>query len=447
MPTDCQLGEVRSLGVALDAPWDEVLARILYVSNLRRSPEGQVTLDTFEAARGIVPPMLLVEYLREVNGDDPRTSGFSVCYRYGTGDNQRTGIARIPFWFAEAFGGGADPTDPWSASLMVLSDLRKIAEVRLVQYGRMWEDALRQPGSACGASEIAEWYRREGVRHYEVTQDARDLDFRSVYQFKPWGFSFSPANSIQPFGIHDGGMPPASDWPLVLARDIDFWGVVLLEKFVGGAVADKLWRGIVNEGNGGLCGYYRPGGNSTPALASMLADGIVWVYPLTDYARYLVRNYANLPNGQRRAMNLTGSEINLLDSNLVRVSEALHRIPEAQEYKPVGPYHVGEHDHLSWAQQGDVSRFIVNPQAVSIPSLYATLLPCDDSVRRWAGMREVRGTPPPAPPDTEPPIGPPGPPVSSVRVEAVRRSPFLPFLLGLGVPLAGFGLWLAWRKT
>lgn len=446
MGTTCQLGEVRSLGIPADAPWEDVLDAILLASNRLRNPGWYVGRDTYEAARGIVPPQLPIEYLRSVN------PSYGVCTRLGSGSAAVGGLAMVPVSFAHTFGGGADPTDPWTALVMVVAAMRRIAEQRLGPYAAMWETPLGHSGSGEGAAYsdvalgFAKWY--EDHPAWEMTNAAREAGFRAVLQYPGWG-TLAEVPSLLPGVIerpplHFGGIPDAAVWPKALTDDLDFWGLVLLEMLaenvvpgLGGYLLDKLWKGILNEGNGGLRGYYSSGGQPSPAFATLLHDGIVWVRPVRDYARYLIEHRTVLPAGQRNAMNLSGNDVSVLSGSLIKVAEVLHRMPEQTEAVTVGPFAVGG-DEIGWQQLGVVAGYTGNV-GVPVPDLYSTLSAWDDSTETWAGFLMAPPQPPPPTPPTPP--GVPGEPVTETR----RTSPILPLAFGLAVPLVGYWVWMKWR--
>lgn len=461
--TTCQVGDTRSLGVQADAPWEEVLDAILIDANRHRSSGGQVSLDSYEAARDFVPPQLPIEYIRAVNGR------FGVCTRVGVGDGARGGLSMFPVSFARTFGAGVDPTDPWTALVMVVAVMRRTAAARLAQYGQMWLDALSYSGDAKGtglrvANAYRSWY--DDNPPWKMTQMAREAGYRSTIQFRGW--ITTPDVDLGEFvapGQHGGGSPPSTEWPIALAYDLDFWGIVLAEMFLeseypgrGTVLADQLWRGITNVGNDGLWGYYDvPNGlsyglPSDAAAASLCHDGIVWVRPLVQYARALLAGYGLLPASVRRAMGFSGTDIELLQGTLGKVPVVLARVPEWLEYGHTllnvsgGAYildGVGGEERHTWSQPGVVTSYVKNPMGVPIEELYDTLAPFDHdaSVSRWAGYQMVPPLPPPSPPPTPPSVRP-EPPVQATK----PISPIIPLAFGLAIPILGYWVGTTWRK-
>ena len=459
MTTPCRPGDALTLGIPPSASSEVMLDAILRTSNANRAVAVAVTPDSFEAARGMVPLPVVMEYLRArsgsvLAGDAP---AFSVCWR----DTVRRsgGLARVSLDFAETFGGGggADPTDPWSSLVMVLAQMRKIAEVRLLNYGDMWDQDLFRPSNenhgqlppAVGAAATP----LRDMRPWQMASAAREDGFRSVLQTTCRG-SIMPdlTDRERTLVVTSGcGSIPAG-WPDALALDYNFWGMVIVEMIVGPALASKMWQGILNHGNNGLAGYYSdlgaPSGSwASPALASLITDGIVWVRPLLSYAMSILVAYSVLPLAMRRAMSLTGEETVRLEGAVGLAMNVLARIPEHGATTPVGPYEVCGVGLNGWSQPGVVPwEEIHNDRAVDVEDLYGTVSPFDWTVRRWAGIYGEGPTEPEPPPEV---VFPPVPSMDP-EVEAARRKPKKAgvgwVLAGLGMLVAGGFAWLRWGR-
>lgn len=437
--TSCQIGRSQSLGIQPDAPWQDVLDALISKSNENRAISSQVTRSSFEAARGNVPPEVLMEYIRQRTTHVDGQATWSLCARWGVGLDAVGGVALVRL--EAAYEMDADPTDPWSTMLMLLLHLRRIAATRLAAYGDMWSSALvpNRPSStiADAVRGFEPWYQTNPA--WQMTADARSAGFNAVVQVPSWKYYVLPDHLI----AHEGHHPP--DWPDILMTDYDFWGMVLVEMEVGSTIASKLWRGLLADGNKDLVGYYSA---APPALASLLHDGIVWTAPLLSAALALVSTYPSLPGGLRTAMNLTGAELQQLDDAVTMAGKTLSRIPAYGRLTTVGPFSSGDEDRLSWGQERMVDWATVhNDTAVPVENLYGTIVPFDASVRRWAGMVGASPLPPPEPsPDTPDPSPTPFPPVGNTgSFPTPRKASIIPVLIGAAVPiLAFFGL-SAWR--
>lgn len=229
-----------------------------------------------------VPWSLLADRVRKEN---PRLDGA----RAGAAAPGRGGLARTPIPEAQAL--ALNITHPWTSVFHLIWRLRRIAERRIVQYGKMYDplwsrstyDATRSLRAPCP---------RPGLTDLQgASIDATTARLRVAYQW-PMGeyppiptawdaccsvcrsAAYLTADFIARLG-GGGGWPqtpnpglctcqqggvvyglekpkngwsskPADNWPYFLYQDPGFWLAVLLEERLGSgtAAADRLWERI-----------------------------------------------------------------------------------------------------------------------------------------------------------------------------------------------------------
>jgi hypothetical protein len=235
-------------------------ALFVFQGNWLKAADGKPDIVKFELLRGIVPPSIFLARMAYDNSDY-----LTQDRRFLGGKTVACGLASQAVEKYVQF--DLDPFDantgPAASMLLLLHRLRAIAERRLQQYARIWNDAIF--GSCPSTSVIGyvaeratnfrDWPKinGKGSRTWEqVEQAAKSGGFQDLGE----ALKNPPRQSIYLGGgggvvgnrnyVLCGGTNPPAFWPVELATQKSFWHLVLLEERTTEDVGNKIWKHLIN---------------------------------------------------------------------------------------------------------------------------------------------------------------------------------------------------------
>jgi hypothetical protein len=424
----CRVGQADRLACRNDATTEQVVEAILTHTNTTREATNRVESSWVDAVRGPVPLPLIVERIRTYNPN------FAVCIR----DGDWGGLTRVPVSASMTYAtdNGADPTDPWSAFVMLVHRLRRIAEARVADYATLWDSVT---GSTEATEQLRYLWMQTGLRYgnapnVDLVEGALDEGYFAVSQGDVVRAGFvDPITGPGTFGslFGDVRVNQPWEWPEALYNLRDFWILVLAEEQLSPSLANTMWDIATYRNLGGLTAYYtREDGTPSPAAASLAYDGILWAQSPIAVVASVLDSYSSLASDLRQKIGLTAGEA---ETMLHTLRTAAISVGKIGTYRSQVDFNVGT-SNRSWNQTDWIPGLVHNdgerPYSAAIP----TLLPWTEQTRWWAGMLHDS----PVTPDGDFPAGSYTIPTTSSASSG--RGPLIALLVG-GVVVGGYLLW------